>query len=64
MVNWLCRFFLKRVSRAEQVLIAKGIVEEIQMSKDYAINDVVAEKIIEAVVKSSGNKITDFIVAD
>ncbi len=62
MYKWICKFALKRTSRQFQLTLAKDITEEIQASKDYRINNAMAEKIIEAVVKSSGNKICDFIV--
>jgi len=64
MYEWLCKFALKRTSRQFQILLAKYIVEDIQGCTDYSIGNTVAEKIIEAVVKSSGNKVTAFVLKD
>jgi len=64
MYKWICKFALKRTSREFQLTLAKDITEEIQASSDYRINNVMAEKMLEAIVKSSGNKITDFILRD
>ena len=64
MYEWLCKFALKRTGRQFQILLAKDIVEDIQGCTDYSIGNAVAEKIIEAVVKSSGNKVTAFVLKD
>lgn len=60
----LCRYFLEKASRDVQIAIARDVLEDIQKSTDYSINNAVSEKIIEAVIKSSGNKITAFILKD
>lgn len=64
MYEWLCKYFLKKTVRDFQITLAKDILEEIQNSADYNISNKNAEKIIESIVKSSGNKITDFILKD
>lgn len=64
MREWIIRYFLKGADDKLKVDIAKELLEEIQAGSTYSIKNVVAEKIMEAVVKSSGNKIVDFVLRD
>ena len=64
MIEWMCNYWLKKASRRFQVETARRLLEEIQDSTDYSITDDQAEKILEAVVKSIGNKVVDFVLKD
>lgn len=77
MFKFLARFFLKRLSleditettiqatsRADSLKLAEALIAEIQGSLDYSINNENAVKILESIVRSQGNKITDFILKD
>ena len=59
-IKWL----LKKITRQEQIIVAYDILVDILVSKDYRINNVMAEKIIETVIKSKGNKVIEFILKD
>jgi Ca2+-binding EF-hand superfamily protein len=59
-IKWLIR----RRKRQEQIVIAYDILVDILKSKDYHISNPMAEKIIETVIKSNGNKVIEFILKD
>ena len=64
MYEKLVLFALKRTKPAFRVDVAKNILEDIQIGSEYRINNQAAKSIIEAVVKSVGNKIVDYIIKD
>jgi len=62
MLEKICRYFLSKLAHSVKIAIARDILDDIQKCEDYAIDNIHAEKIIESVIKSTGNVITDFIV--
>ena len=60
MVIWL----VKVLSRHEQKAIALYVLEDILTSKDSSIDSQYAELVVEKCIKSTGNKITAFLVKD
>ena len=64
MIYKLIKLLLKYVSTKEKLLLADILVDDVVRSEDYHINDVIAERIIVNVIKSTGNKVTSFIVKD
>ena len=59
-IKWLIR----KCKRQTQVTLAYDILVGILKSEDYHINYVMAEKIIETVIKSNGNKVVEFTLRD
>lgn len=60
LVMWLVGF----MSDQDKLKVADLTLSEVLASKYYNITPEYAEKIITTVIKSNGNKITDFIVRD
>ncbi len=60
----ICRYLLSRLSKRVQVSIAEEILVGVLASTDDSITDGQAQRIIETVVKSSGNKVVDFLIKD
>lgn len=56
MIKWL----LKRKSEREKKQLIMFLIQEL----DQDIDNVTAEKMLTAIVKASGNKVTSFIVRD
>lgn len=59
-VRWLA----KRLDSKNKVELAEVMLKDVQESEDYSIKSAKAEVILETVIKSNGNKITDFILRD
>lgn len=56
MIKWL----LKRQSESKKKELVLFLIELL----DHSIDNITAEKLLTAVVKASGNKVTSFIVKD
>lgn len=56
MIKWL----LKRKSEREKKQLVLFLIEQL----DHDIDNITAEKLLTAIVKASGNKVTSFIVKD
>lgn len=64
MVYKLILWLLKFTSREQQKAITLGILDSILRSKDSSIDKQFAEMVVEKCIRSTGNKITAFIVKD
>ena len=60
LVLWLA----SKLGSRSKMVVATKLLHDVLDSEDYAIQDRDAVGIIETVVKSSGNKVIDFIIAD
>ena len=60
----IIKILISLLSLSKQKELAIAILDNILKSKSSEINDNEAVKIIETVVKSSGNKVSSFIVRD
>ena len=60
----IIKIILLLLSLSKQKELAIAILDNILNSKSSSIDDNEAVKIIEMVVKSSGNKVSSFIVRD
>jgi len=58
----IARYFIRKLSLSIKMTIARELLHEVLGSKGYSISDNAAVDIIETVVKSSGNRVVDFIV--
>lgn len=59
-VKWL----VDKLSDFNKVELAEDLLKDIQTGATYSISDTRAKEIIETVVKSSGNKVVDYILKD
>jgi len=64
MYESLVNYFIKKTTPQFKVSLARMLLKQIQAGKNYSITDTVAKDIIETVVKSTGNKVIDYIIKD
>jgi hypothetical protein len=55
---------LKFIPIKDKLLLADSLIYEVVKSKDCSVNNAIAERIVVNIIKSSGNKVTSFMVAD
>jgi hypothetical protein len=60
----MCKFILSMLPMRLQKELAIWMLKNVLYSKTETIGDYEAVSIIELIVKSSGNKVTSFIVKD
>jgi len=60
----LVRWLMKKMAFTTKVELANDLLLDVLNSKGYSISNIYAQSIIETVIKSSGNKVTDFIIKD
>lgn len=49
---------------SKKLQLADMLIDEVVKSTDYSINNTIAERIVVNVIKSTGNRVSSFIVKD
>jgi len=62
MFEKLARYFISKLPTSTKLIVSQDLLHEVLDSDDYSISDNVALDMIETIVKSSGNKVIDFII--
>ena len=62
MFEKLARYFMSKLPMSTKLSISQDLLHEVLDSEDYSISDGIAVDMIETIVKSSGNKVIDFII--
>lgn len=60
----LILFIIKFIPMSKKLQLADMLIDEVVKSTDYSINNTIAERIVVNVIKSTGNRVSSFIVKD